>query len=573
MQKQKLARAKKLNRQAQQAIRQDDFSAAEAHFNAILKLIPRHAETLNNLAYCLIRQQKSPDKIEKLLKSAVSLKKDYEQAYINLILFYKETEQPVNALKAYRTFSRHCQLDRQLRLDQARILQEIGQFWESYEILQALVAEYPDYMEGHFYYANVALRLGDNETAITHFQTVLDHEFNVVALNNLAMCYLSTRRRETAETMLRDSISRVPQYAEAYRNLSMMKKFKSPDDPDIALFESSLGELEIIEPQKVHLYFALGKAYDDCGEYEKAFHYYSLGNRTQRGFYDYSIDDPVEKFESLTTVFRTEAGCVPVAEPFNDGQPVPVFIVGMPRSGTSLLEQILSSVEDVNALGELTLVENQMIEKSIASDFLYPRDFHQLSRSDFRSFRETIYGYIHRIEAFQPDSVQPGSKYIIDKQPFNFWHVGLILQIFPEAKIIHSMRNPLDTCLSNYFQYFHGNLGYVYDLKEIGQYYRLQQQMMDFWKDCYPDSIVAVDYQQLVDEPQANLMAMFDFLDIEWSEQYLKFYESKRPVRTLSVEQVRSPIYSGSVERWKNYEPWIGELIEMFAPPSGGFSK
>lgn len=564
MQKQKILKAKKLNRQAQQAIEQGDFSSAQSHFTAILKLLPKHPDTLNNLAFCLIKQQKSPDKIEKLLQSAISLKKDFSKAYINLILFYKETEQPVNALKVYRKFSRHCDLDRTLRLDQGRILQEIGQFWESYEILEALTAEFPDYMEAHFYYANVALRLGDNETAKTHFQTVLDHEFNVVALNNLAMCYLSMRQRETAEKMLRDSISRVPQYAEAYRNLSMLKKFKSVDDPDIALFESSLNELEIFEHQKVHLHFALGKAYDDCAVYDKAFHYYELGNRTQRGFYDYSINDPVEKFESMTKAFGAEQCAVPVAEPFNDDQPVPVFIVGMPRSGTSLLEQILSSVDDVNALGELTLVENQMIEKSIESDFFYPRDFHQLSRADFKAFRDTIYRYISRTEAFQPGARASRSKYVIDKQPFNFWHVGLILQIFPEAKIIHSVRNPLDTCLSNYFQYFHGNLGYVYDLKEIGQYYRLQQQMMDFWKQCYPDSIAAVDYQHLVDEPEANLTALFEFLGIEWSRRYLKFYESERPVRTLSVEQVRSPIYKGSVERWKNYEPWITDLIEMF---------
>ena len=564
MKKQKIAKAKKLNQQAQQAIREGDFSRAENHFVAVLKLIPGHPETMNNLAFCLIQQQKSPEKIEKLLNNTVRLKKDYRQAYINLILFYKDTEQPVNALKIYRLFSRHCALDKQLRMDQARILQEIGQFWESYEILKDVITEHPDYMEGHFYYANVALRLGDNETAKAHFQTVLDHEFNVVALNNLAMCHLSMRQRDKAEQMLRNSISKVPQYAEAYRNLSMLKKFQSIDDADIAMFESCVEEHDIIESQKVHLYFALGKAYDDCGAYEKAFHYYCLGNRTQRGFYDYSIDDPVEKYESLTKAFKTDKGCVPVGKEFNDGQPVPVFIVGMPRSGTSLLEQILSSVDEVSALGELTLVENQMIEKSIESDFFYPRDFHQLSIKDFTAFRDSIYYYIHRIEQFQPEAAQSGSKYIIDKQPFNFWHVGLILQIFPEAKIIHSMRNPLDTCLSNYFQYFHGNLGYVYDLKEIGQYYQLQQKMMDFWKSCYPDSIVTVDYQQLVDEPEANLVGLFDFLGIRWSEEYLKFYQSKRPVRTLSVEQVRSPIYKGSVERWRNYEPWITELIEMF---------
>ena len=565
MQKQKIARAKKLNKQAQQAISQGDYPKAESSYVALLKLIPRHPETLNNLAFCLIQQQKSPEKIEKLLNTAINLKKDYKQAYINLILFYKDTEQPVNALRIYRLLAKHCQLDRQLSLDQARILQDIGQFWESYEALEALIRRYPDYMEAHFYFANVALRLGDNDSAQRHFQIVLEHEFNVVALNNLAMCYLSMRQKDKAESMLRESITKVPQYAEAYRNLSMLKKFKSIEDEDIQLFEASLNELDIIDSQKVHLYFALGKAYDDCGEYEKAFHYYSLGNKTQRGFYDYSINDPVEKYESLKKAFKSEAGCIPIAEDFEDVHPVPVFIVGMPRSGTSLLEQILSSVDDVNALGELTLVENQMIGKSIDSDFFYPRDFQQLTRQDFKAFRNSIFEYIHRIEKFQTQTGRSKSNYIIDKQPFNFWHLGLILQLFPQAKIIHSVRNPLDTCLSNYFQYFHGNLGYVYDLKEIGQYYQLQQQMMDFWKSCYSDSIFTLDYQQLVDEPETNLVALFEFLNIGWSEQYLKFYESKRPVRTLSVEQVRSPIYKGSVERWKNYEPWIGELIEMFA--------
>ncbi len=564
MQKQKIAKAKKLNQQAKQAINLGDFPTAENFLITLLKLFPRHSETLNNLAFCLIQQQKSPDKIEKLLKRAINLKKNYKQAYINLILFYKDTDQPVNALKIYRSLSRHCPLDRRLNLDQARILQDIGQFWESYELLKQLIAEYPDYMEAHFYFANVALRLGDNENAKIHFQTVLDHEFNVVALNNLAMCFLSMRHKDRAEQMLRESISKVPQYAEAYRNLSMLKKFNSIDDPDIRLFESMAENLEIVESQKVHLYFALGKAYDDCAEYEKAFNYYALGNITQRKFYDYSINDPVEKFESLKKAFQTEKGYVPIADEFNDDYPVPIFIVGMPRSGTSLLEQILSSVSSVNALGELTLVENQMIEKSIDSDFFYPRDFHQLTRADLKEFRDLFFEYVKRIEDFQGNESAYKTEYIIDKQPFNFWHVGLILQIFPEAKIIHSMRNALDTCLSNYFQYFHGNLGYVYDLNEIGQYYQLQQQMMDFWKSCYSNSIFTVDYQRLVDEPEKNLVNLFEFLNIEWSQDYLKFYESKRPVRTLSVEQVRSPIYKGSVERWKNYEPWIGDLIRQF---------
>ena len=541
-----------------------DFNQAEKHFLSVLKIIPRHPETLNNLAFCLIQLQKSPEKIERLLKSAVNLKKDYSQAYINLILFYKDTEQPVNALKIYSLFSRHCKLSKQHKLDQARILQDIGQFWESYEILKELIQQYPDYMEAHFYFANVALRLGDNENASRHFQTVLDHEFNIVALNNLAMCYLSMREKDRAENMLRESIGKVPHYAEAYRNLSMLKKFKSIDDPDIKLFETSLNELDIIDTQEVHLYFALGKAYDDCADYEKAFHYYSLGNKTQRGFYDYSINDPVEKIESLKKAFKSEKGYVPVADKFNDEHPVPIFIVGMPRSGTSLLEQILSSVKSVNALGELTLVENQMIGKSIDSDFFYPRDFHQLSRSDFKGFRDVFFEHVKRIDAFQTHERAIDPIYIVDKQPFNFWHVGLILQMFPEAKIIHSVRNPLDTCLSNYFQFFHGNLGYVYDLKEIGQYYQLQEKMMDFWKSCYTDSIFTIDYQQLVDQPETNLTALFEFIGIEWSQAYLKFYESKRPVRTLSVEQVRSPIYKGSVARWKHYQPWIGELIKQF---------
>lgn len=564
MQKQKILKAKKLNQQAQQAVTSGDFNQAEKLFSSILKIVPRHPETLNNLAFCLIQQQKSPEKIERLLKSAVKFKKDYSQAYVNLILFYKDTEQPVNALKIYNLYSRHCKLSRQQELDQARILQDIGQFWESYEILQELISQYPDYMEAHFYFANVALRLGDNENARQHFQTVLDHEFNIVALNNLAMCYLSMREQGRAESMLRESIDKVPHYAEAYRNLSMLKKFKSTEDADIRLFETSLNELDIIDTQKVHLYFALGKAYDDCADYEKAFHYYALGNKTQRGFYDYSINDPVEKYESLKKAFKSEKGYIPVAERFDDTYPVPIFIVGMPRSGTSLLEQILSSVKSVNALGELTLVENQMIGKSIDSDFFYPRDFHQLSRHDFKGFRDEYFEHVKRIEAFQTHERALETIYIIDKQPFNFWHVGLMLQMFPEAKIIHSVRHPLDTCLSNYFQFFHGNLGYVYDLKEIGQYYQLQEQMMDFWKTCYAQSIFTVDYQQLVDQPEDNLIALFEFIGIEWSQAYLKFYESKRPVRTLSVEQVRSPIYKGSVARWKHYQPWIGELIKLF---------
>lgn len=557
--KAKLAKAQAAFSKGIEHAQANEYAQAEKCFVKVHDVFPNHYENLNNLALTYLFQGKMVGRAESLLKKAIASKPDFADAYKNITRLYLQQGRLPEAVGMLKRNSEIETLSLEEKKQYVVLLQQIGQFSKAKQVIAMYLAEGN---LGHlsnefeFHYANNCLRLGEYNEAIQYFTTLLNKEFNVITLNNLAMCYLSIGNKDKAESLLRESIKKAPDYTEAYRNISMMKKFKA-DDSDLVLFREKLNQHGLSDDQRGHLYFALGKAYDDLKEYEMAFAAYEEGNRIIRRQIDFSIEDESTKLQDMRSAFKN-IDVMAMSENHEDSYPIPIFIVGMPRSGTSLLEQIFATVGNIAALGELTFVENLMTARSMEKTFLYPNDVSKVSDADWKAYRDQYFEQALKLAKEQ--NIEGPIEYIVDKQPFNFWHVGIIRKLFPEAKIIHSTRDAMDCSLSNFFQYFYGNLGYSNDLKEIGQYYRLQEKMMEYWKSIYADSIYTVDYQDLVADPKTILLPLFEFLAIEWQDEYLEFYLSKRPVRTMSLEQVRSPIYKGSVERWRNYEPWLSDL-------------
>lgn len=359
-----------------------------------------------------------------------------------------------------------------------------------------------------------------------------------------------------AEQALREAMIRWSSPQAAYQ-LSLLKKFKQ-DDPDIEKFESLLARIDESDREGLaYVNFALAKAWEDAGDYDRAFAYLKTANDARRSLVSFDIDEQEATVERIINHFTAEyfaahrSGCMARG---------PVFIVSMPRSGSTLVEQILSSHPQVVGGDELPSLQRVMLRWSA-----------KLSPAD-----RTPQAYL---SALQRDATQLGeayledarryvgdSEYFTDKLPRNFQHLGTVRLILPEARVIHVMRDPIDTCLSIYKYNFGEAVGYAYDFGTLARYYRLYRRVMAHWKTVFPGWILDVRYEDLVTDPVSQVRRILEFCGLPWNENCLKFHETNRSVSTLSATQVRQPLYSSAVQRWRKYERHLGPLIEALGP-------
>jgi len=302
------------------------------------------------------------------------------------------------------------------------------------------------------------------------------------------------------------------------------------------------------------LHFSLGKAFDSLKEYETAFKYFETGNNLKQGIFD--ISSFQQDINSQINVFSSGfSQYLPSASTHSDR---PVFIIGMPRSGTSLMEQILSSHPLVTAAGELTNITHlaQSLPVTHNSDIYYADC---LKNSNTQQLNQLAEAYLQHLHSLDPDA-----RYITDKMPSNFMHLGLIQQLFPDARVIHCMRDPIDTCLSCYFQDFSGSHPWIYDLRDTANVYLEYQRLMQHWKSVLNIPILDIQYEELVSNQEAMSKQIIEFCKLDWNDACLQFHKNKRFAKTASYNQVRQPMYNKSVARWKNYEPHLQVLTDIF---------
>ncbi|HET6564070.1 MAG TPA: sulfotransferase, partial [Xanthomonadales bacterium] len=305
--------------------------------------------------------------------------------------------------------------------------------------------------------------------------------------------------------------------------------------------------------------FALAKAYEDRGEDALAWQHYVDGNDTQRMQENY---DPVRTEvvnDEIISVFNPEflEQNQGVGHPSNE----PIFVIGLPRSGSTLLEQILASHSQVEGTSELPYVGviSNTAGRNRADGLIYPRALRDVQPGKWEEMGQTYLDLsrIHRGE---------GKPRFIDKMPNNFPHVGLIHLMFPNSKIIDARRYPLDSTLSCYRQLFARGQSFVYDLTDIGEYFLQYQRMMDYWHEVLPGRVLTVQYEDMVTDFDNQLTRLLDYCGLPFEDSCARFWETNRPVRTASSEQVRQPIYTKSIHRWRRYENELGELIEVLQP-------
>lgn len=316
-----------------------------------------------------------------------------------------------------------------------------------------------------------------------------------------------------------------------------------------ALLETILeGNNNPIESQKAHA--ILGELYDKRGEYDRAFHHYTASNRLKQGQFDPRRHEAyVGRLISTYTpeLLASRLGGGSASE-------LPVFIVGMPRSGTSLVEQILASHPAVFGAGELSDI--QKITHALSARYQPVRYPECMGLAGFDVLKPLADGYLAGLRSLDADAAR-----VTDKMPHNFLHLGLIQMLFPKARVIHIRRDPLDTCLSCYFQEFSASHSYAYDLTQLGEYYRQYERLMARWDEVLDLPVLHIRYEDLVDDQEGVTRRMVEFCGLEWDERVLRFHETRRNVATPSFDQVRQPMYRKSLQRWKNYEAHLAPLV------------
>ncbi len=324
------------------------------------------------------------------------------------------------------------------------------------------------------------------------------------------------------------------------------------DDPRLAALEAlACDESRFTGRQKSELHFALFKAYDELKRPEEAFAHLNEGNRINRALLPYDEAEVFAFFRHLQEAYTAEV----IAAYRSVGHPseVPVFVVGTPRSGTTLVEQILASHPDVFGAGELLYVQDLILGGFAGPE--YPVDIATLGADGLRRFG----GYY----AVRLAAVAPKAKRIVDKLPANFRHLGLLHLALPKARLVHVSRDARDPCFSCYTQMYANGLNYTYDLGELGRYYRAYETLMAHWRAVLPPgAMIEVQYETLIENFETEARRIVEFCGLDWDERCLKFYETKRAVRTLSEFQVRRPLFKSSIGRWRPYEKWLGPLLD-----------
>lgn len=372
-------------------------------------------------------------------------------------------------------------------------------------------------------------------------------------------------KMDEAMVEVRKSIEANPEYIGAYYDLSVSKKFTS-DDPDLKKMVSLSKKAEKFPLERqIQLQFALGKAYTDAKEYENAFTHYNKGNTLKRGTLNYTPDFMENYLKEIAELFTPALMDTYKGKGHNSDKPI--FIIGMPRSGTTLVEQIISSHPDVFGAGELHAFRDSV---PVIPNPALPEFFKQTEASCHQDLIDTLSeDVLHDIGEKYLSYINmkaPDHKHVTDKMPFNFLWAGMIRLTFPNAKIVHCTRNPMDTGLSIYRQLFTQLTPWAYDLGEIGRIYNSYKHLTDHWHDLFPNDIYAANYESIVSNQEEETRKLLEFCELDWHDDCLEFYKAKRQVKTASVYQVRQPIYKDSVKGWRRFEEQLQPLADIVDP-------
>lgn len=499
---------------------------AEALLRAHLKKAPTDVAAMRMLAELAARLGRDDD-AEHLLARCLELAPSFHAARQNYALVLFRGNKPTEAM---------AQIDALLAIDAAN---------PSYRNLKAVILS----------------RIGDYEPAIAIYAEILrSYPNNPKVWLSYGHALKTAGQLDRSVEAYRKSIALDPAFGEAYWSLANLKTFRFGED-DIASMHRQLDRTDLAQEHRYHFEFALGKALEDSGDYPASFDHYLQGNALRRQTIVYDADDTSTRVRRSKACFTSEffqqrAG-------FGADTPDPIFIVGLPRAGSTLIEQILSSHSAVEGTMELPEIIAMTRDLRQQADAPQATGYHEvLASMDAQDLRKLGEKYIERTR-IQRKTTAP---FFIDKMPNNFLYLGLIHVALPNARIIDARRHPLACCFSGFKQHFARGQHFTYSLDDIGRYYRDYVELMAHFDAALPGRVHRVNYESMVKDTEAEVRRLLAYCGLPFEASCLRFFENDRPVRTASSEQVRKPIYREGIDHWRHYEPWLGPLKTALGP-------
>jgi len=506
-------------------LRAGEEDDAVQSFRQALRDNPDNVDAMRFLAAVYLKQEEKLGDAEALLLRATEIAPDFAAAWLDLGLVLIKRMKRMEAIDALQRSTELQPRNANAWEKLASTYSSSGYPEQSAEAFRKAIDLAPSAAGFHMGYGHVLKMLGDQAESLRAY---------------------------------REAIRLKPDFGEVYWSMANHKIFKF-EDAEIDAMEYQLENAELEEVTNVHFRFALGKAYEDRKDYDKAWTYYHSGNERQRPLVDY---DPVAnsvRRDAIRSYFTPEF----LSKNEGNGYPDegPIFIVGIGRSGSTLVEQILASHSQVEGTEELSVLGNlsDTIGRYRRGVPKFPEVLDTFRRIDWRALGLE---YLDRAERYR----MTDKPIFTDKLPANFPFVGLLHLILPNAKIINARRHPLDSCLGNYKQLFGMGQNFTYDMYELADYYREYCLTMDHWHEVLPGKVLDVHYEETVTDLEGQVARILDHCGLPFEEQCLRFHETKRAVKTASSEQVRQPIYTGGMGRWRKFESHLGDWMEELGP-------
>ena len=535
--------------------------------NPLIQKYPNAPILFNLLGICFNSISKFEDAI-KMFAEATKINSNYAEAFYNLGSVQKKLGRFQEAIESYKRAIQITPNYLDAHNNLGNIYKDLGLLNDAIESYEWAISFGPKYAIAHINLASIYSSY-DLEKALHHYQEAISIEPNFPEAHySLGTVFSSLGQKDESMKSYEKALELRSDYVEAHNALSTIKKYKK-NDPQIKQMKNLLKQANLMLSDKISLNFALAKASEDLENHKDFFKFLNEGNHLNKEKLNYSIDSDLEGISNIRNIFINSKGSAPKSN-LKKGMPRPIFIVGMPRSGTSLVEQIISSHTEVYGAGELDFLSRSIL-KEIHTEVYGAGELDFLSKNVLKEIKPDNIKKIYSKEFFEKitnnyyrslSSFNISEDIFTDKMPLNFRFIGFILSAFPEAKIVHLKRDPIATCWSIYKHYFKSNgNGYASNFDDLSSYYLMYKGLMDFWHKTFPNQIYDISYEDLTLSQEKETRKLLNYCDLSWDDRCLNFHKNTRAVHTTSGFQVREKMYQGSSEAWRKYEQYLEPLI------------
>lgn len=527
---------------------------ARRAYGELLSIEPANPDA-NNLMGLLLIQTGEPIRAVRHIRRALRTEPENAQSHFNLGVAYKDQKRMAEAVGALTEATRLEPGNMEFQASLGNALRLAGRPQEAVDVLERGLrrASGDEKLKLNLALAQndlgtVRVQRGEQVQAMRHFFRAIElHPRHAQAHINLGLCLEQLGRLDDAERHYQAAIRARPQFADAHFQLAHLRTHRSSEH-EIEAMQQLLDGPSTPEPGRVRLAFGLGFALESIGRYDEAFDAMTQAHRMQAQQQPFDLEAETARFERIREVFSLER--LRDSQDHGIADTRPVFIVGMPRSGTSLAEQVLASHPDAHGRGELLAMSRAV--QSLSNGKTYPEG---LGAIDSASLQDTARHYLAELEAGAG-----GARRIIDTTPMNFLFVGLAALMLPEARFVFCRRNPLDNGLSLYRQLLTGANAFAHQLDDLGGYYRLHDALLSHWHNALPERAFELQYEALVRDTEAQVRKLLGFCDLPFDDRCIRFHETERVVRSPSAAQVRQPVYDSSIGAWRRYAKQLEPL-------------